>query len=243
MKKALIYLVPLALSACFAAKSPVSNTPRVPAKFDFSPPSRSSVAGTNLTIALIRPVYITENAEYYVEPFPEMSKSMANDFEELLTAKGFKIRGPFRSRDEMVYNDKQSSDFAFIAEIDLQPTYNRRQKYDAGFGAIVAPSYKMRGEITLAGNLVITASSPQYGEKIWKKNIALDRVTFTYTGSVKWSDVPTVAEELKQDNAFYNLLTGELEKFYAKAMQLAWQQIDPAEMKSVAEQAKNADKR
>ncbi|PZR28091.1 MAG: hypothetical protein DI535_07995 [Citrobacter freundii] len=107
----------------------------------------------------------------------------------------------------MVYNDKQSSDFAFIAEIDLQPTYNRKQKYDAGFGATVSPSYRMSGEITLAGNLVITASSPLYGEKIWKRNIALDRTTFTYTGSVKWDGVPPVADELKQDNAFYNLLT------------------------------------
>ena len=86
---------------------------------------------------------------------------MGNDFEEMLTAKGFKIRGPFGSRDEMVFNDKQSSDFAFIAEIDLQPNYNRRYKYSAGMGSFVAPSYRMNGELTLGGNLVLTASSPK----------------------------------------------------------------------------------
>lgn len=231
------------LLGCFTTKTPSTNNARIPVKFDYSPPSRTQAGATAMTIALIKPVYITENAEYYVQPFPEMSTSMANDFEEMLTAKGFKIRGPFRSRDEMVYNDKQSTDFALIVEIDLQPNYNRKYKYDAGLGAIVPASYKMNGEITLGGNLVLTASSSQYGEKIWKKNIALDKSTFTYSSSMKWDGIPSVSEELKQDNVFYNALARELEKFYSKAMNLAWQQIEAEEMKTVSEQAKKADKR
>lgn len=175
----------LFLVGCFATKSPVSNVTRIPVKFDFSPPSRAAAGSTSMTIALVRPMYIIENPEYFVVPFPEMSTSMSNDFEELLTAKGFKIRGPFRSRDEMVYNDKLSSDFAFSVEIDLQPSYNRKYKYEAGLGTIIKSHYKMYGEITLGGNLVIAASSPKYGEKIWKKNIALDKATFTYTSSLK----------------------------------------------------------
>lgn len=244
MKQVLpILLFMVVISGCFSTKSATSSEPKVPAKFDFSPPSRTQAGATAMTIALVRPVYITENPEYYVAPFPEMSSSMGNDFEEMLTAKGFKIRGPFKSRDEMVYNDKKSCDFAFIAEIDLQPNYNRKYKYYAGMGSIIPASYNMTGEITLGGNLVLTASSPQYGEKIWKKNIALDKSTFTYSGTLKWSSVPSVADELKQDNAFYNLISRELEKFYDKAMQLAWQQIDADEMKTVAVQAKMADKR
>lgn len=60
---------------------------------------------------------------------------------------------------------------------------------------------------------------------------------------MKWDGVSAVAEELKQDNEFYNLLSKELEKFYDKALNLAWQQIDIAEMKTIADQAKKADKR
>jgi hypothetical protein len=242
MKK-IIPLLTIVLMGCFASKTPVSNTTRIPARFDFSPPSRTQAGATAMTIALVRPIYITKNPEYYVAPFSEMSTNMGNDFEEMLTAKGFKIRGPFGSRDEMVYNDKQSCDFAFSAEIDLQPTYNRKYKYDAGLGAIVPASYRMSGEITLGGNLVLTASSPQYGEKIWKKNIALDKASFTYSGTTKWNNIPSVAEELKEDNLFYNTLSRELEKFYDKAMNLAWKQIEAEEMKSVADQAKKADKK
>ena len=101
----------------------------------------------------------------------------------------------------------------------------------------------MFGQVTLAGTLVINAKSAQYGELIWKKNISLESSSFTYIGSLTWTGVPTMADELKQDNKVYNAISLELEKFYLKALGLAWQQIDPAEMKTVGEQAKKADKK
>lgn len=81
--------------ACSSTKSTVTTNQRVPAKFDYSPPSRTQSGATNITIALVRPKFVGENPEYYVPPFNEMASSMANDFQELLTAKGFTIRGPF----------------------------------------------------------------------------------------------------------------------------------------------------
>jgi hypothetical protein len=246
MKKINLLLASLAsiiLVSCSSLKTTTTALQRVPSKFDYSPSSRTQAGAANLTIALVRPRFIGDNPEYFVAPFNEMATSMANDFEELLTAKGFTIRGPFGSRDEMVYNDKQNSNFALEVNIDLNPQYNRKYTYNPGLGLISAPSYKMTGEITLAGSLVITATSPQYGEKIWKKNIALSRSTFTYVGTQKWQTVPSLADELKQDNEVYNTVSRELEKFYKQAMDLAWQQIEVLEMKTISEQAKKADKK
>jgi hypothetical protein len=222
----LIAVLAFIFSGCFTPKATTTPIQRVPAKFDFSPPSRTNAGASNLVIALIKPRFVGDNPEYYVAPFNEMASSMANDFEELLTAKGFTIRGPFGSRDEMVYNDKTSSSFALEINIDLNPQYKRTTKYDPGLGVLIPASYKTSGEIILGGTLIITASSPQYGEKIWKKNIALDRSTFTYVGTQKWIDVPSMADELKEDNEVYNILTRELEKYYSKALSLAWQQIE-----------------
>lgn len=243
MKQLLFTFLVIVTLSCTSTKQTTTATQRVPARFDFAPPSRSSAGATNLTIALVRPRFVGANPEYYVSPFNDMASSMANDFEELLSAKGFTMRGPFGSRDEMVYNDKINSSLAFEVAIDLQPQYNRKYRYNPGFGVIQAAHYKMTGEIILGGNLIITASSPQYGEKIWKKNIALDRSTFTYAGALKWNAVPSMADELTQDNEVYNLLSRELEKYYSKALNLAWQQIDAEEMKTVAEQARKADKK
>ena len=41
----------------------------------------------------------------------------------------------------------------------------------------------------------------------------------------------------------YSQDSSKLDKFYLKALDLAWRQIDPQEMKTVSEQAKRADKR
>src|SRR5678815_5739246 len=123
----------LALAGCSSPKQTTTTAQppiqRIPAKFDYSPPSRAQVASTGITIAIVRPTYVGKNPEYYVPPFNEMATSMGNDFEELLTAKGFTIRGPFGSHDEMVYNDKVNSSFVLEIGIDVNPQYNR--KYSA----------------------------------------------------------------------------------------------------------------
>lgn len=162
------------LVACTATKQSTSSvTQRLPAKFDYSPQSRQQVGSANLTIALVKPRFVDKNGtepQYLAPPFNDMASSMGNDFEELLTAKGFTTRGPFRSRDEMVYNDKLNSNFALEINIDLNSSqYNRRYKYNPGIGVIVAANYKMTGNVILGGDLIITASSPQYGEKYGKK--------------------------------------------------------------------------
>lgn len=101
----------------------------------------------------------------------------------------------------------------------------------------------MVGEVTLSGNLVINAKSPQYAELIWKKSIALTPASFKYAGSKNWDGIPGMQDELEQDNAVYNAISAELEKFYKEALNLVWRQIDPAEMIQVAEQSKKVDKR
>ncbi len=247
----------LSLFSCSSQKNTSATVApavqRVPAKFDFTPPSRSKMASTDITIAIVKPMYVDKNAEYFVPPFNEMATSMGNDFEELLTAKGFTVRGPFGTRDEMTYNDKLNSSFILEISIDLQPHYNRRKTtitHAPSFGDLLttknAPTtytYKISGEITFGGYLVINARSSKYGELIWKKNIALQPSSFNYIGLLTWADIPSMADELNQDNQVYNTVSVELEKYYLKAISLAWQQIDPEEMKTVAEQGKKADKK
>lgn len=255
MKKVFpLFAVIALLISCGTAKQSTTQPPvqRVPAKFDYSPPSRALAASTGISIAIVKPMYVGQNPEYFVPPFNEMAASMGNDFEEMLTAKGFTVRGPFGSRDEMVYNDKINSSFVLEIGIDINPQYNRKYQptTKTNWGSLFnknAPAttttYAINGQVTLAGNLVINAKSAQYGELIWKKNIALESASFTYTGSATWADLPTMADELNKDNEVYNTISLELQKFYLKALGLAWQQIDPAEMKTITEQAKKADKK
>jgi hypothetical protein len=248
-QKVLLYITAIiALNSCTAPKQATSSIQRLPPKFDFSPPSRVQSGEANLTLALVNPSYVQKNAaENLISPYSDMANKMAQDFQELMTAKGFTIRGPFGSRDEMTFSDKTNSDIALTVSINLEREYNRKYTSKATFGSLLSSelgsSITMKGEIVFRPSLVITAYSPQYGELLWKKNITLKPSVFSYTGTKTYTEVPEWASELKQDNSVYNIVSEELDKIYKEAMQLAWQQIDVAEMKTVATQAKKADKK
>jgi hypothetical protein len=248
----LIGVTLLIITGCGSTKNLTPSVQRVPAKFDFVPQSQAAIASANMTIVLIKPTFVSEIAEYLVSPFPEMAISMGNDFEELLTAKGFTMRGPFASVDEMVYNDKVNSSFILEIQIDLKPEYTvnltKHSKTTAANLLLASEplayvTYTTDGDISFGGNLVLTALSPQYGEKIWKKNIALDKSTFKYAGTKRWDGYPNMSQQLVLDNGVFNTVSMELDKFYNNALNLVWRQIDPEEMKIVTEQAKKADKK
>ena len=248
MQKRITTLLAFTTTLCLAnscttpKKAAVSTETRVPAKFDFSPSEKAPVGSTGITIALIKPRFVKDNPINYVEPINEMATSMANDFNELLSAKGFKIRGPFQSIGEMTYSEQQGTDFCMNIEIDLHPQSTDKWTYSPGWGAIVPPSYKMSGAIAFSGSFNIVATSAK-GVKLWVKSIPLDNASYNYVGSMKWQNVPTLAQQIRQDNEVYNIVARQLEKYYSNALNLAWQQIDSQEMKEVAKQSKEADKR
>jgi len=245
-----ICLTSVILTSCTTKQKLPTKAARNQAKFDFVPPAKDVAGSANMSIAIVKPVFVSNVAEYLESPFPEMAVNMGNDFEELLAAKGFTMRGPFNSKDEMVFNDKVNSSFILEISIDLAPLYTINYavtQVGVGasllFGGSPISQFTTGGTVTFGGNLVLTASSPQYGEKIWKKNIALEKSTFTFIGSEKWNSRPNMADLLKQDNLVYNTIVAELDKIYNKSLDLVWRQIDPNEMKIVTEQAKKADKK
>lgn len=246
----LVVFALLLLNSCSSTKNLTLSVQRIPAKFDYIPPSKADIGSAKMTIAIVKPVFVSKDPGYLVSPFPEMATSMGNDFEELLGAKGFTMRGPFNSRDEMVFNEKINSSFILEIQIDLTPQYttNLTSHSHTGLANILIASqpladitYTTNGEITFSGNLVLTALSPQYGEKMWKKNIALDKATFSYVGTTPWAGRPIMAQQLEKDNSVFNKVSGELDKFYMNALDLVWKQIDPEEMKIITKQAKEAD--
>ena len=250
MRSLALFLAAAILFGCTAQKSSTTApAQRIPANFDYTPPSRASVGATNMTIALLRPTFVGQvRPEFYVPPFNDMATSMGSDFQELLTAKGFSIRGPFGSRDEMTFNEKTTSDFALEVHIIINPLYTIHYNPITNWGSLLNASassvqYTTKVDVSLVGYLEVNAKSPQYGELLWKKKINLEPMAFSYTGKLKWNGQPTIADELKQDNEVYNAMSRQLEKFYTQALNLSWQQIDPEEMKTIAVQARKADKK
>ncbi len=240
-------------SAKPAAAAPEVKVSRIAPSFDYTPPRQEKVASAGVTIALVSPQYVAAGVQYGVSPFKEMAENMNNDFNELLTAKGFTIRGPFSSKDKMVFNDKRNSDFVLQVEIDVKVNCQRESKTvtKKNWGNILVTgaslyeySYKYSGGGSIGGKLVLTALSPSYSEKLWTKNIDMDNIPFSYTGSQNWTtDDVTLYDEYLQDAQVYNILVQALQKYYQAAFELTNRHIEVAEMKSVAEESKKADKK
>jgi len=225
---------------CFSKKVMVERYAPI---YQHTPTERAEVNSTGLTIALISPQYGDKKMNK-TAPYSNFSKNMGDDFEELLIAKGFTIRGPYASRDEMVYSDKEDTDIALIVDIDMEienESLTTREKAGIPFLKTDYVSYQVSGTFHQEGDITLTAVSPFKGEKLWKKQIALDRRTITCTGEDTWElELKGVLPAMK-DNGIYNPTAKALEEYYQEVMTTATKHLDVREMKQVAAQAKKAD--
>lgn len=219
----------------------VANVERYNPKFSYIPQKRDSVASTGLTIALLTPTFIDPEINKAGSPWKDFANSMVNDLEELLTSKGFKVRGPFASIDEMVFNDKQNSNFIVQVAIDLNIKNDR--KYKTGMNLLGSTlSYKVdKGDISMIGSVVLTAVSCFSGEKLWKKNLDVAEQNATYSGTVKWNGYPDFITEFKQDVALFNPVCKGLEEIYKNAFNILNKQFDKNEMLNISKEAKKSD--
>lgn len=232
-KISLSLLFTILIVALFAQKGPARYNPQ----FKFDPPKRESVASADVTIALLKPVFIDKEIAKAGSPWDDFSTKMQTHVEEMLTAKGFKVRGPFNTRDEMVFNDKQKSNFTLQVGIELSVDIQRDWKTVIGLGG---NSLKVkRGTVSISSSVVMTAVSNFSGEKLWKKSIQLTQKNFTYSGDAKWSFKEiSFINEFREDNNLYNPIAKNLETIYAESLTVLWNQFDVDEMKGIAAEAK-----
>jgi len=173
---------------------------------------------------------------------------MAGDFNQMLTAKGFKVLGTvYQNISAMTYSEQQSTDICFKVEIMTTPVLTEDQpKLHVGLGSLLPSYYTTSGQVYFAGRFHIAAYSP-HNILLWQKDINVDPVSARYEGTTHWSMPPSgpgsLGEQMIKDATIYNLITKKLQAIYENEMVLAWQQIDPNEMKVIAKQAKEADKK
>lgn len=216
-------------------------------QFTYTPEQRTQISQSSLTVAIIDPVFSDGENNTLVEPYKSFVKNMADDFEEVLNANGFKIKGPYKTRDEMVYTEKLNSDFAIEIEVEILSEGGDfgKRSLSLGDALLYKNAYRLGGTFYHKGRIILTATDPMDGEKFWKKTIDLDRKPVTTDGNLKFTGaVSTLSDELiLKDTGIYNPIAKVLELYYADAMKSLSRQIDPREMAQVSEQIKAKRKR
>lgn len=203
-------------------------------KFGYDPKTRTQVANTGITIAVVTPYFEGRNDDAFVTVLQNFKSVMGSELEELLIAKGYKVRGPFSTRDEMIYEDKRQADFTLVVAIQWDAKEVRNIKKIFGPGG-----WKdKKGQLRITNGLDVIAVSNFTGEKLWKKHFTLNPQEFTWTGSVdlKVQDV-TFWKEYDLDNNLAEPLGKALESSYNQYMEILWNQFEINEITNIVKQA------
>jgi hypothetical protein len=230
MKK-IILLSIVVLALIYSCGTTQSSFTRLAPKFDYVTPNpNGGIAKSNqIALALVRPVFGVNTGDlpasaYGRAPFTNFIKSMGNDFEEMLTARGYTIKGPFNAFDEMVYNEKKNTDLALHPEVDIVFTgLPIRKNFNAMIGKDV---YWVEGEIKISGKINLVFYEPQTKTKVWVKSVPFEETTFQVKGTKKYFQPAFIQEE----DGIWNPLVEHLEEVYQKSMKVCYNHLDPEEL-------------
>lgn len=248
MKKTTILSGFVILSILFSCGPTQNVTPtKYNPQFNYTPEQRNQISEKSLSIAIINPVFSNGEENQLVEPYSSLVRNMADDMEEVLNANGFKIKGPYETRDEMVYGDKLNSDFALEIEVKILTEQGDFGKRALSFGdaMLYKDAYRLGGTFYHKGDIIITATDPIDGEKFWKKTVSLDRKAVVTDGVKKFTGPVTSLNNsiIMTDVGIYNPVAKILESYYADAMNSISNHIDAREMENISKQIKAKRKR
>ncbi len=221
------------------ASSPKQTVKREIRNYDWTPPSTAPARSSEVTLILINPTYMKGFEDANEPTFVKFRENMATDFEELLVARGYSIRGPFNTYDEIVYRDKQDADLIMEVQIKFNSEAEQgtlKRSYNAlasSMRGVSVYKYYLDGTIILDGKLNITLKEPSTEEKLWVKSVPIKKQRI----NVKTAKYPD-KKGVFQDTNLLNSVETALNESYQSAMNLAWKYLEPAELKQLKAQVK-----
>jgi len=237
MKK-LIFLTGLLpvfiLQSCFTASKPVINKQTF--NFDYSTQQTESPGSAAMSLALIRPRYASDFSFAGNELFRRFTQSLGSDMEELLIAKGFTLKGPYLSSDEMVFDDRKRTDVGI--DIEIAPEFSASQGgWKQNFVLYGSPTYSYEGTTSLIGKINITGKEVLTGEKIWSKSVVIPDVINIPVRSSRKYTTPDNTQLLNDPNV-YNELGKALQSQYKGIMDKIAAHFAKEELRSLLPQVK-----
>jgi|ERR1035437_2844477 neuraminyllactose-binding hemagglutinin len=228
-------LIVFALLYCGSATQKKVPTLLVTPDFDFSPPSTAEPGSTGIKIALFEPMYQGNFAYSDKSPFKQFRSSMGKDFEEILSARGFIIKGPYDEYDLMTYSDKNECELGLFVDIvfninetsggwKFMPTSNGcggTTTYGAGAGAGAGFSH-YEGTLNISGKITLYISETFTRQKLMVKSLTIPQTDLTVKGEKRYVDKQGGNTIPLDDPGVHNPIANSLSEFYKSTMQRAW---------------------
>lgn len=241
MKLSVILLAVLVGILILQGCTPKTATKQEPAYvpiFKYSPPATATPASANVTFAIVNATY-SENQPWTTQwPFTDFSKNMALDFQELISARGFTVRGPFRSYEEMAYPDKKGTDLVLQPTLDVKVDESKQTLGEEG---LWDKKFYLEGDLIISGRVTFSLTESLSKERMWFKSVEIPMTTVPY--KVYKYNRNEVRPDLVirtldySDPGLSQPLGKTLERVYKQVMETAWKYLDPGEMAIVKKQA------
>lgn len=249
-------LCAVAIFASGCATSPAGTSPQVPldvASFNYDPPETKAPGSAGMNIILVSPQFAQTFRYSGREPYQSFGESMAADFEEILTARGYTVQGPYDSYDSIVFSVKERGDLILEINIDIKQNdsgLTKTQESDfmsalilSTAGATPTPYYKVKGTIGLSGRLTFKASEPQTREKMWVKNIDIKPQLVSVSSNKAWNYSAMQTGGFYDDPGIHNPILVSLREIYHDALTQAYTYLEPQELQTLRPQIQRIKQR
>lgn len=216
-----------------------ATTPLLVPDFDFSPPSPVAPGSAGIKIAMIDPVYSGNFLYANKSPFMQFRKNMGKDFEEILTARGYILKGPYEAYDLMTYSDKNECELGLDIEMDLNivetsggwkhvsPTYYN--------GGVISGNYsEYKGTLNLSGKITICIIETFTHQKLLIKSVPVPQEDIIVEAEARFALGATGFPI--GDPGVHNPLANALSSFYKTTMKRGWDMLAPEELAHVQKQ-------
>ena len=241
----IIAMVCAVIGACATGRSGESPVRRVEPNFDYNP-AETTPGKTDITFAAVGSQFDIPFGQTAVPIFKRFADNMANDFGEIITARGYTLRGPFQTFDEMTFVDKDNSNLILTANVDLQSDFSSTTVWygaggPMGFGL---KSYRVKGPVRLTGRISLIISESLTNEKMWTKSVNITPIVVEITPHGGYDKIHiTLADVLQNDDRLYTSLGLKLDRQYQEIMNRTYGYLDPREMALLNKQAAELRKR
>ena len=249
----LMSMVCVAIGACTTNKpGPVEQ--RVEPNFDYNP-AEATPGKTEITFAVVGSKFEVPFGSTAVSMFQRFASNMAGDFGEIITARGYTLRGPFETYDEMTVVDKENSELILTAEVDFQSdfsgtyiefvdSFKDRLLKNYSLGILSRGGWKASGQVSVFGRISLIIKESLTNERIWTKSVNISPLTVLLSPSVMYDqEYVTLVDVLNRDHEFYTTLGKRLDAQYDEILSRTYGYLDPSEMLIISKQASELRKR
>ncbi|MFA6979050.1 MAG: hypothetical protein WC209_06965 [Ignavibacteriaceae bacterium] len=236
---ALIVLVFALIFLGCGGPTKLATTALIVPDFDFSPPSPAAPGSAGIKIGLIDPVYSGNFLFSNQAPFKQFRKNMGSDFEEILTARGYFLKGPYEVYDLMTYADKNECELGLDIEIDLditqttggwtrfQPVYYQ--------GGIVGGNYATyAGTLNLSGKITVSIIETFTRQKLLIKSVPVPQEDIMVKAEADFV-FGTTGLPIR-DPGVHNPIANALSSLYKTTMKRGWDLLAKEDLEHLQKQ-------